>query len=166
VVELITVETRNGIALVSMKPYKPRVVEAIRTIRGKRWDEKNKRWSIPMFPIGALERSLQRLARTGEMIVLNGVEWEGTDDTKRLVEADRIAKVAAENAGNPFIALWAALPDRLRQPVYDALFPVLAPGAGGDAELLVMLDQAHNPEGAEQKDASQEGRRLVRRAAS
>jgi hypothetical protein len=138
---VISVETRRNEAAVTMKPYRPRVVEAIRTIRGRKWDAATKTWYIPL---STLQQSVERLVRTGELVMVNGKEWTGTAETRQAMQAQRAAEVEAESAANPFTPLWRALPANLRQPVYDALWQVLTPGAGGDAELLVMLDQAHN----------------------
>jgi hypothetical protein len=137
---VIEVQITRGVAIVSMRPYKPRVVEAIRTIRGRRWDAKKKVWAIP---VSTLQQSVERLVRTGELVTVNGKEWTGTVETKQVMAADRAAEIEAENEANPFIPLWKVLPPQLRQPTYDALWQVLAPGAGGDTGLLVLLDQAH-----------------------
>jgi hypothetical protein len=143
---MIAVEIRGNVAVVSMKPFKPRVVEALRTIRGRRWDARSKTWAIP---VSTLQQSVERLVRTGELVMVNGKEWAGTVETRQTMAADRAAEVEAENQANPFMALWQVLPARLRQPVYDALFPVLSPGAGGDIELLVLLDQAHEAQASQ-----------------
>jgi hypothetical protein len=137
---MIDVQITRGIAIVSMKPYKPRVVEALRSIRGRRWDAKSKTWAIP---VSTLQQSVEKLVRTGEMVMVNGKEWQGNADTRQAIATEKAAQVEAELASNPFAPLWTALPARLRQPVYEALFAVLAPGAGGDVELVVLLDEAN-----------------------
>jgi hypothetical protein len=137
---MISIEIRGSSATVTMKPYKPRVVEAIRTIRGRRWDARSKTWAIP---VSTLQHSVERLVRTGEMVMVNGKEWEGSADTQKAMAADRAAEIQAENAANPLIHLFRQLPEQLRQPVYDALATVLTPAAGGDVQWVVWLDGAY-----------------------
>jgi hypothetical protein len=137
---VIAVQIRGRTATVTMKPYRPRVVEAIRTIKGRRWDARSKTWAIP---VTTLQQSVEKLVRTGEMVTVNGKEWTGTSSTRQAMAADRSAETEVANEANPFVPVFETLPSRLRQPVYDALWQVLTPAGGGDAELLVLLDQAH-----------------------
>jgi hypothetical protein len=137
---VIAVEIRGISATVTMKPYKPRVLEAIRTIRGRRWDARSKTWAIP---VSTLQQSVEKLLRTGEMVMVNGKEWTGNAETQKVLAADRAAEMQAEKEGNPLVPLFVQLPVHLRQPVYDALAKVLAPAAGGDVGWVVWLDQAH-----------------------
>jgi hypothetical protein len=137
---MIDIQITRGIAIVTAKPYRPRVVEAIRTIRGRRWDAGKKQWSIPL---STLPQSVEKLVRTGEMVRVDGKEWQGNADTRQAMAGQRTAEIEAEAAANPFVPLFRALPDRLRQAVHDALWPVLTPASGGDAELLTLLDEAH-----------------------
>jgi hypothetical protein len=148
---MIDIQITRGIAIVTMKPYKPCVVEAIRTIRGRRWDASKKHWTIP---VSTLQRSVEKLVRTREMVMVNGEEWQGNADTRQAMGAQKTAEMEADHQANPFVPLWTVLPARLRQRVYDALFPVLSPGAGDDKELLVLLDQAHEAHASQVVQAS------------
>jgi hypothetical protein len=138
---VIDIQITRGIAIVSTKPYSPRAVEVIRGVRGRRWDPRTKAWIVPLH---TLQQSVEKLVRTGELVEVNGRAWAGAPDTQQMMQAQQVAEIEAEKAANPFTPLFAALPPRLRQPTYDALWQVLAPGAGGDAGLLVLLDQAHS----------------------
>ena len=107
---MIEVQITRGIASVTSRPYKPRVVEAIRTIRGRKWDAATKTWHIPL---STLQQSVEKLVRTGEMVMVNGKEWEGNADTRQAMAAQKTAEMEAEHQANPFMALWKVLPSRL-----------------------------------------------------
>jgi hypothetical protein len=138
---MIAVEIRKDIAMVTMKSYSPRVLETIRTIRGRRWDARRKVWTIP---VSTLQGSVERLVRVGELVMVNGREWTGNSGTQQVMTANRVAEIEAENEPNPLTPLFGELPPHLRQPVHHLLANVLAPAAGGDVQWMVLLDQAHS----------------------
>jgi hypothetical protein len=153
---VIDITIANGIATVKSTVYKPRIIEAIRTIRGRKWNAAKKTWTIPATPIRTFQQSVERLVRTGELVQVNGREWTGTAETQQLMADRAAAELEAAEAANPFVAVWKMLPPGLRQPAFDALWKVLSPVAGGDVGLLTLLDQAHN---SLEGDG---GRRLIR----
>jgi hypothetical protein len=115
--------TSGPTATVSFRPFSRTALAAVQTVRGRRWNEANKRWEIP---VGKVTDLVDRLVAGGEAVQVNGREW---------------------SPSNPLMALFKALPVRLRQPAYDALEQALA----GDREWMTRLQQAHTQHGSESR---------------
>jgi hypothetical protein len=94
-------------------------------VPGRVWDYGEKEWQVPAEAVDGLARKLHQ---AGEGVLIDGKAFD---------------PVRAAQDTNVFVALFAALPERLRSPVFGNLTTVLGPDLGGDADLFAQLCAAY-----------------------
>jgi hypothetical protein len=109
--------------------YDAEAVEVVRSVPGRKWNPGEKVWTIPVDMVGL---AAARFAEAGYEVLVDGVAY-------------RPSSALTGSTGNPFTALLASLPERLRKPTYRALARVLHPDHGGDHKAMQALNQAMRP---------------------
>lgn len=111
--------------------YNPSLVSIIKQMPSRRWDADAKVWIIPYSSIDTLCRFFEMYDSDIGPIMVNGRPWEPAyhgGDTS--------------SSGNPFVALFGALPADLRMKAYKALATVVHPDRGGTTALMQKLNDA------------------------
>lgn len=105
-------------------PSNEEALKVVKSAPVHRWDPDRKVWTVETSWVELL---CKRFTEKGFDCSINGKLWSPPD-----------VKVLS----SPIGALFQALPDHLRRPVYLALAKTLHPDAGGDKTLMQELNKA------------------------
>jgi hypothetical protein len=119
--------------------YDPTAVAIMKSVPVHRWDPVHKQWTTET---GWVELLAKRFHDKRFLVSVDGELWTPPDPAK---------------FAPPILALFDALPARLRNPAYKALSKVLHPDAGGDTELMKQLNEANRQQSEHRTVGQQNG---------
>ena len=115
--------TRDGHTAHVTFTYDVRAVEIIKSIPGRRYDPRRKRWTIDVTTV---RHAVERFTNAGFTVT-----------------ADKASHATTSPNTNAIGALFEKLPPRLRTDAYKSLARVLHPDVGGDTVLMQQLNDAY-----------------------
>ena len=131
-------------------PFNQGLVSTIKQLPMRKWDAEGKCWIIPTTSIETLCTLFMATMRGSAEpypIMIGGIPWEPLKNRRQEdfwsnKNTTGGGGGSSPSGGNPFAALFAALPADLRSKAYVALAKVVHPDAGGNTQLMQQLNAA------------------------